>query len=192
MQTRIESRRFRMQRRAFICSALALAGWAAAATPAVADNYPNRPIRFVVPVAAGSGVDIVARLIQPHVEKFLGQPVIVENRSGASLMIGADAVAKAAPDGHTLLIVTSTFTVNVATQTKLPHDVQRDFEPVTTLVKNPLMLSMNARLPARTLAEFVALARAHPGKFNYATPGTGSVPHLLIELLSARAGIKMQ
>jgi len=185
--------RGRVSRQAVVWPALVLASWAVATAPAsAAGNYPNRPIRFVVPVAAGSGVDIVARLLQPYLEKSLGQPVIVENRSGASLIIGADAAAKAAPDGHTLLIVTSTFTVNVATQTKLPFEVERDFEPITTLVKNPLLLATNAKLPARTLTEFVALAKAKPAKFNYATPGTGSVPHLLIEMLSARAGIKMQ
>src|SRR6201991_3253048 len=98
-----------------------------------ADTYPNRPIRIVVPTQAGAAQDILARLMQPHLEKSLGQPVIVENRSGASTMIGTDAVAKAAPDGHTLLIVPTTFTVNAALNSKLNFDLERDFEPITVL-----------------------------------------------------------
>ena len=97
---------------------------------------------------AGAAQDILARLLQPHLEKALGQPVIVENRSGASTMIGTEAVAKATPDGHTLLIVPTTFTVNAALNTKLTFDLERDFEPITVLVKNPLLFAVNAKVPA--------------------------------------------
>src|SRR5262245_55587974 len=100
-----------------------------------ADTYPTRPVRIVVPTQAGAAQDILARLIQPFLEKSLGQPVIVENRSGASTMIGTDAVAKAAPDGYTLLIVPTTFTVNAALNTKLSFDLERDFAPITVLVQ---------------------------------------------------------
>ncbi len=113
-----------------------------------AEPYPNRPIRIVVPTQAGAAQDILARLMQPYLEKSLGQPVIVENRSGASTMIGTDAVAKAAPDGHTLLIVPTTFTVNAALNTKLAFDLEHDFEPITVLVKNPLLFATNAKVPA--------------------------------------------
>jgi tripartite-type tricarboxylate transporter receptor subunit TctC len=157
-----------------------------------ADNYPSRPIRIVVPTQAGAAQDIIARLLQAHLEKSLGQPIIVENRSGASTMIGTDAVAKAAPDGYSLLIVPTTFTVNAALNTKLAFDLERDLEPITVLVKNPLIFAVNAKVPARTLQEFVALAKAEPGKLNYGTSGASTQAHLLIEMWSARAGIKMQ
>ena len=157
-----------------------------------ADHYPSRPIRIVVPTQAGAAQDIMARLLQPYLERSLGQPIIIENRSGASTMIGTDAVAKATPDGYTLLIVPTTFTVNAALNTKLSFDLQRDFEPITVLVKNPLLFAVNAKVPARTLAEFVALAKAEPGKLNYGTSGASTQAHLLLEMWSARAGIKLQ
>jgi tripartite-type tricarboxylate transporter receptor subunit TctC len=159
---------------------------------ASADTYPSRPIRIIVPTQAGAAQDILARLLQPYLEKSLGQPIIVENRSGASTMIGTDAVAKAAPDGYSLLIVPTTFTVNAALNPRLAFDLERDFEPITLLVKNPLLFAVNAKVPARTLPEFVALAKAEPGKLNYGTSGASTQAHLLLELWSARAGIKMQ
>jgi len=107
-----------------------------------ADVYPNRPVRIIVPTQAGAAQDIIARLLQPYLEKAFGQPVIVENRSGASTMIGTDAVAKAAPDGHTLLIVPTTFTVNAALNAKLTFDFERDFAPITVLAKNPLLFAV--------------------------------------------------
>ena len=164
----------------------------AGASDGWADNYPSRPIRMVVPTQAGAAQDIMARLLQPYLEKSLGQPIIVDNRSGASTMIGTEAVAKAAPDGYTLLIVPTTFTVNAALNTKLAFDLERDFEPITVLVKNPLLFAVNAKVPARTLAELVALAKAEPGKLNYGTSGASTQAHLLLEMWSARAGIKMQ
>ena len=163
-----------------------------AAADCRADTYPSRPIRIVVPTQAGAAQDILARLLQPYLEKSLGQSIIVENRSGASTMIGTDAVAKAAPDGYTLLIVPTTFTVNAALNTKLTFDLERDFAPITVLVKNPLLFAVNSKVPARTLQEFVALAKAEPGKLNYGTAGVSTQAHLLLEMWSARAGIKMQ
>jgi tripartite-type tricarboxylate transporter receptor subunit TctC len=157
-----------------------------------ADNYPSRPVRIVVPTQAGAAQDIIARLLQPYLEKAFGQPIIVENRSGASTMIGTDAVAKAAPDGYTLLIVPTTFTVNAALNSKLSFDLERDFEPITVLLKNPLLFAVNSKVPARTLEEFVALAKAEPGKLNYGTSGASTQAHLLLEMWCARAGIRMQ
>jgi len=157
-----------------------------------ADRYPDRPIRVIVPTSAGSSPDLVARLLQPHLEKRLGQLIVIDNRAGASTIIGADAVAKAAADGYTLLLVPTTFTVNAALNSRLPFDPERDFAPIAIVVKNPLLFCVNARLPAHTLQEFVALAKAEPGKLNYATPGASSQAHLLIEMWSARAGIRLQ
>jgi tripartite-type tricarboxylate transporter receptor subunit TctC len=157
-----------------------------------AQDYPNRPIRIIVPTQPGAAQDIIARLLQPYLEKSLGAPIVVDNRSGASTMIGTDAVAKAPPDGYTLLIVPTTFTVNAALNDKLPFDPERDFEPITILVKNPLLFSVSSEVPAKTLAEFVALAKSQPGKLNYGSSGASTQAHLLIEMWSERAGIKMQ
>ncbi len=183
-------------RRSSLVRALAIFGMAAALlTPngrAFAQDYPNRPIRVVVPTQPGAAQDIIVRLLQPYLEKSLGVPVVVDNRAGASTMIGTDAVAKAMPDGYTLLIVPTTFTVNAALNEKLPFDPERDFEPIGILVKNPLLFSINAELPAKTLAEFVALAKSQPGKLNYGSSGASTQAHLLIEMWSDRAGIKMQ
>jgi tripartite-type tricarboxylate transporter receptor subunit TctC len=201
-QTQIESKflfgrgildRCMRQRSMWLAPAIAflLLGGSMAAQ-AQAQPYPNRPVRIVVPTQAGAAQDILARLIQPYLEKALGQPIIIENRSGASTMIGTEAVAKAAPDGHTLLIVPTTFTVNAALNTKLSFDLERDFEPITVLVKNPLLFSVNAKVPAKTLGEFVALAKAEPGKLNYGTSGASTQAHLLLEMWSAQAGIRMQ
>jgi tripartite-type tricarboxylate transporter receptor subunit TctC len=159
---------------------------------AAADNYPSRPIRLIVPTQPGAAQDVIARLLQPYLEKSLGQPIVVDNRSGASTMIGTDAAAKATPDGYTLVIVPTTFTVNAALNAKMPFDPERDLEPITLLVTNPLLFAVNAKVPARTLAEFVAMAKAEPAKFNYGTSGASTQAHLLIEMWNARAGIKMQ
>ena len=165
----------------WLVALLTLAG----ATGGRADTYPSRPIRIVVPTQAGAAQDIIARLLQPYLEKAFGQPIIVENRSGASTMIGTDAVAKAAPDGYTLLIVPTTFTVNAALNSKLSFE--RDFEPITVLLKNPLLFAVNSKVPARTLEEFVALAKAEPGKLNYGTSGASTQAHLLLEMWCARS-----
>jgi tripartite-type tricarboxylate transporter receptor subunit TctC len=166
---------------------------AASATPsALAQDFPNRVVRIVVPFPPGGAVDIAARLIQPHLEKALGQAIIIDNRPGASGIVGTDAVAKAPPDGHTLLMAFATHTVNPAVNAKLPYDTERDLAPVILIGKNPLLLLVNAKLPARTLAEFIALAKASPGTLNYATPGAASQAHLIIEWLSGLSGVKMQ
>ena len=145
-----------------------------------------------MPTQAGAAQDIIARLLQPpDLEKPLGQPVVVENRSGASTMIGTDAVAKASPDGYTWLIVPTTFTVNAALNAKLSFDPERDFEPVTVLVKNPLLFAVNAKVPAATLKEFVELVKKDPGSRTTARPASTQA-HLLLETWTAQAGIRMQ
>jgi tripartite-type tricarboxylate transporter receptor subunit TctC len=163
-----------------------------AATSAAAQTYPNRPIRLIVPFPPGGLNDTTARLLQPHLEKALGQPVVVDNRPAASGIVGTDAVAKAPPDGHTLLMVASSHTVVPATNSKLPYDAERDFAPIAMIGKNPLLFVINAKVEAKTLPEFVALAKANPGKLNYATPGAASQSHLVTELFDQKAGITMQ
>ena len=163
-----------------------------AAVTAGAQTYPSKTIRLIVPFPPGGLNDTAARLIQPHLEKGLGQTVIVDNRPAASGILGTDAVAKAAPDGHTLLMVASSYTVVPATNAKLPYDAARDFAPIAIVGKNPMLFVINAKVPAKTLPEFVALAKANPGKFNYATPGAASQSHLINELFNQRAGITLQ
>ncbi len=133
----------------------------------------------------------MARVIQPSLQEELGQPVIIENRTGASGIVGTDAVAKAAPDGYTLLVVASSHTVSPATNAKLPYNTERDFAPISLLVRDPLLFVVGYSVHANTLSAFIALAKSEPGKINYATPGTASQSHLVTELLSQRAGIKM-
>jgi tripartite-type tricarboxylate transporter receptor subunit TctC len=160
--------------------------------PAAAQPYPSHPLRLIVPFAPGGLNDTTARLLQPHLEKALGHPVVIDNRPAASGIVGTDAVAKAPPDGHTLLMVASSHTVVPATNSKLPYDAERDFAPVAMVGKNPLLFVINAKVAAKTLSEFVALAKASPGKLNYATPGAASQSHLVTALFDQKAGITMQ
>jgi len=134
----------------------------AGAADSRADSYPSRPVRIIVPTQAGAAQDIIARLLQPYLEKAFGQPIIVENRSGASTMIGTDAVAKAAPDGHTLLIVPTTFNRERGAECQDGLRPRARFAPITVLVKNPLLFAINAKVPARTLGELVTLVKADP------------------------------
>src|SRR5215475_9822299 len=122
-----------------------------------ADNYPSRPVRLIVPFAAGGLNDVVARLVAPYLERSLGQPVIVENRPAASGIVGTDATAKAPPDGYTLLMVASSYTVIPATTPKLPYDPERDLAPIAMVAKNSLLFLVNLKVAANSLAEFVAL-----------------------------------
>ncbi len=163
-----------------------------AAGAALAQSYPTHLLRIIVPFAAGGLNDTAARLIQPYLEKALGQTIVVENRPAASGIVGAEFVAKAAPDGHTLLMVASSFTVLPATTAALPYDSERDLTPIVLMGKNPLLFVVNTKVQARTLGEFVALAKASPGKFNYATPGAATQTRFVTELWSERAGIKLQ
>jgi len=162
------------------------------ATGAHAEAYPDRPVRLIVPFAAGGLNDVVARLIAPYLERSLGQPFIVDNRPAASGIVGTDATAKAAPDGHTLLMVASSFTVVPATHPKLPYDSERDLAPIGMVAKNPLLFVVNPKVPATSLAEFVVLAKANPGKLNYSSPGAATQTHLVVELFSQKAQIKLQ
>ena len=163
-----------------------------AAGPSMAQTYPTHPIRLIVPFPPGGLNDTAARLLQPYLEKSLGQPVVVENRAAASGIVGTESVAKAMPDGHTLLMVASSHTVIPATTAKLPYDAERDFAPIAIVGQNPYLFVVNSAVPAKTLGEFVTLAKASPGKLNYATPGAASQSQLITELFDQQAGIRMQ
>ena len=175
-----------------IAMLFAVATFGLGAAQAQTQTYPSRPIRLIVPFAAGGLNDVVARLVGPYLERSLGQPVVVDNRPAASGIVGTDATAKAAPDGYTLLMVASSFTVIPATRSNLPYDAERDLAPIVMVAKNSLLFLVNPKVPAKTLSEFVALAKAEPGKFNYASPGAATQTHLVVELFSRKAGIKMQ
>ncbi len=180
--------------RGILCAIPCAMAWlvALAGDTAHAQNYPSHTIRLIVPFPAGGSNDVAARLIAPHLEKALGQTVIVDNRPAAGGIVGSDAVAKAAPDGHTLLLVASSHTVTPALNSKLPYGTERDFAPISLIITNAMVFFVNPKVPASNLAEFIALAKKNPGKFNYSSPGAGSQTHLLIELLSRRAGITTQ
>lgn len=158
---------------------------------AQAQPYPNRVIRIVVPFPPGGLNDNVARIVQPFLQEELGQPVIIENRSGASGIVGTDVVAKSPPDGYTVAVVASSHSVTPATGVKLPYDTVNDLAAVGLLVRDPLLFIVGDAVPAKTLTEFVALAKSQPGKLNYSTPGTASQSHFVTELFDERAGIKM-
>jgi tripartite-type tricarboxylate transporter receptor subunit TctC len=153
--------------------------------------YPSRAIRFVVPSAPGGGTDITARAVAPKVSEYLGQQVVVENRPGAGTMIGGEVVARAAPDGYTLLVGISTLAINPAVYVKVPYDALRDFAPITQLVTTSNMLVTHPSLPAGTVKELIAFARARPGQIHYASAGVGTNPHLSMELFLFMGGLKM-
>jgi tripartite-type tricarboxylate transporter receptor subunit TctC len=170
---------------------LAAACLGAFAPHAVAQDYPVRPVKIIVPLAAGGGVDIVARSLAAKLTEQFKQPFIVENRPGAFTNIGSDAVAKAAPDGYTLLMASPSNTVNGSLFKNLPYDTLRDFTPVSQIAYGPLALVVNPSVPARTLPELIALAKASPGKVSYASSGNGSSQHLAGELLRGAAKVEL-
>ncbi len=161
------------------------------ATAAWAQNYPNRPVRVVVPAATG-GPDIVARVVAAQLQAQLGQPFVVENRPGANGIVGADVVAKAPPDGYTLMVYSSGFVINPFVHKSLPYDTEKDFTPVTNLVSNGgLFLAVHPSVPAQNLQEFIALARKPDARFAYSTPGVGNTWHLAMEVFKNVTGTHM-
>jgi len=154
-------------------------------------NYPAKPVRLVVPSAPGGGTDITARVMAPKLSEFLGQQVVVENRAGAGTMIGGEVVARAAPDGYTLLMGISTLAINPAMYRKVPYDALKDFAPITQAVSLPNILVVHPSLPARTVKELVAFAKARPGQIQFASAGVGTNPHLAAELFLSMTGTKM-
>jgi tripartite-type tricarboxylate transporter receptor subunit TctC len=157
-----------------------------------ADAYPSKPIRFIVPFGAGGPGDAIGRMVAQKLGDSLGQPVLVDNRSGASTIIGTELAVKSPPDGHTLLLISTTHAVNPSLFKKLPYDPIKDLQPVTMLADTPFMLVVHPSLPVRNVAELVALARSRPGQLNYGSSGSGSSIHLATELLKMAAKIDMR
>jgi tripartite-type tricarboxylate transporter receptor subunit TctC len=174
---------------------LRLAG-SAVLTPAVvkaaaAIEYPARPVRLVVGFAAGGSLDIVARLIGRWLAEQLGQPFVIENRLGAGSSIAAEAVVRAAPDGYTLILASVANTINAAFYDNLSFDFAHDIEPVGAVISTPLVMEVNPSVPARSVPEFIAYARAHPGEMNMASTGSGGATHISGELFKMMAGIDL-
>jgi tripartite-type tricarboxylate transporter receptor subunit TctC len=164
----------------------------AAAQSGSESRWPDKPIRMIVPLPAGSAVDIVARLICTKLSERIGQTIVIDNRSGASGAIASDVVAKSAPDGYTLGMATSTTHVTTAIlNSKLPYDPVKDFVPVALIGIVPYVLAVSPQLPAKNLSELLALAKAKPGTLNYSSVGLGSLAHLATEMMSTMAGIKL-
>jgi tripartite-type tricarboxylate transporter receptor subunit TctC len=170
---------------------LALATLCACAT-AFAAEYPDHPIRLVVPFPAGGGADALARTIMPRVGEILGQPIVIDNRPGAGGNIGSELVARSPADGYTLLYGTNgTHAINQTLYGKLPFDPQRDFAPVSRMTRIAAMMVVNPAVPAKSVAEFIEFARANPGKLSFASAGNGTTSHLAGELFKSLAGIDL-
>ncbi|MBI2224782.1 MAG: tripartite tricarboxylate transporter substrate binding protein [Betaproteobacteria bacterium] len=169
------------------CVALLLA----ASAVAHAQGYPSRPVRLIVPTSPGGGTDISARMLAPKLSEYLGQQIVVDNRPGASTMIGVELVARAAPDGYTLLMGISSLAIAPYIQTKVPYDAVKDFAPVSQVVVLSNLMVSHPSLPARAVKELVAFARTRPGQINFAAGSVGSNPHLAMELFLSMTGLKM-
>ena len=162
-----------------------------AASPLLAQNYPARPIRMIVPFSPGGATDVPARIVAQRLSEALGQQVIIDNRPGAGSMLGAEAVAKASPDGYTLLLTATTHVISASLYTKLPYDAVRDFAPVMLIGSGPNVLTVHPSLPAKSVRELIALAKARPNKIDYASSGNGSAQHLFGALFMSMANITM-
>ncbi len=173
-------------RRITLFTALAVAAGSAAAQP-----YPSKPVRVVIPWPAGGSNDVVGRIVLQKVGESLGQQFVIDNRPGAAGSIGADVVAKAPPDGYTLMVHSTTHVGNATIYKKLPYDTLKDFTGVALLAAQPGVLTVHPSLPVKSVMEFIALAKSKPGQINYSSSGNGSAPHLSMALLIAMTGIKL-
>jgi len=187
------SKETHMHRRTFSPAAITILalGSLGAYSPATAQNYPNKPVKMVVGMAPGGATDVVGRMISQKLSDRLGQPVVVENRGGGGANIGTEIVARAPGDGYTLLLATSTQTVNASLYPKLPYDLTKNFVPVGLVASTPSILLIHPSVPANTVEELIAYAKANPGKLSYASAGGGSATHVASELFKALAGIEM-
>ena len=176
-----------MQRRPFIV----LAGASAIAPHVFAQTFPSKPLTIVVPATPGGAIDLAARLIGAKFTAAWGQPVNIDNKGGAAGMLGSDQVAKAAPDGHTLALVASSHAINPSIYKKLPFDTVKAFEPVMQTHVVPLVLVVSNSMPAKTLPELIAHLKANPGKYSFASSGTGGAPHMSAELFKTMAGVDL-
>jgi len=170
---------------------IAFSALLAAAPAAQAQKYPERPVRLVVPFAPGGGTDIIGRIVGQGLAEVLGQPVIIDNRGGAGSTLGTEIVARAPNDGYTLLFGNISLAFNATLYTKLRYDTLRDLAPISLSAVQPNILVIHPGLPAKNLREFIELARANPGKYNYASAGTGSGTHLAAELLKLQTKINI-
>ena len=172
--------------------AIAISAAAVWPSVAVAQEWPARPLRLVVPYPPGGAVDQVARLITPKLEAALGQPVVVDNKAGAGGLIGSDLVAKAAPDGYTILFATvSSHAIAPAVYAKMPYDPLADFAPISNVALTPYIITVNPAVPAKTLSELIAYAKANPERINFGSSGKGTTPHLAGELFNTIAGTRI-
>ena len=172
---------------------LALASLTAEANAqANAQAWPSRPVRIVVPSPPAGGTDIIARVMAENFSKVFKQQFFVENRPGAGNMIGIESVARAAPDGYTFLMTASTLSLNSVLYKKISYDPIKDFAPITIAATAPNVLIINPAVPAKTLKEFIALAKQQAGKMTYGTPGIGTSPHMSMELFKSMAGVDLQ
>jgi tripartite-type tricarboxylate transporter receptor subunit TctC len=172
-------------------SRIALIALVAMVTQAQAQTFPAKPVRFIVPFATGGASDIVARVIGQKLGEAWAQTVLIDNRAGGSGMIGTELVARAAPDGYTLLVVEPTFAITPGLFFKVPFDVQKDFAPIAQIGQAPQVLVVHPSVPVKTVNELIALARAKPGQLNFASPGTGTTGHLGLELFKMMAKVDM-
>ena len=182
------------KRRILILALCCASSWLAATAHAqsTATGYPSRPVRFIVGHASGGLVDTIARAVAQHFSERLGQPVVVDNRPGASEVIAAEAVAKSPPDGYTIYMASETAMVfNAITKKSLPYNPQRDFTPISMVAESPFYLVVNPSVPARSVNELIALAKSQPGKVTFASIGTGTMQHLLGEMFKARAKVDL-
>lgn len=180
-----------------LLSAVAVAFGAVGFTPATyaqsaADQYPNKPIKIIVPFAPGGSVDILARTVGEKMQEHWKQPVVIESRPGASTLIGTTALAQAAPDGYTLIVSVSNHTTNPAMHSKMPYNTLKDFQPISLMARTPIVAYANPGFEANNLKELVELAKRKPGTINFGSAGPGSMTHLTAELLKLETGIDMQ
>lgn len=162
---------------------LAALACATAASTHAADEYPSRPVRFIIPFAPGGSNDTIARYLAQHLTEVFGTSVIPDNRSGAGSVVGVEIAAKSQPDGHTMVIISASYAFSSALRKKLPFDPVKSFSPVAKIATGPVVLAVNPNLPAKTVKELIALAAAKPGQLNFASSGVGSAQHLGMELL---------
>lgn len=178
--------------RKLLVTGLAVLGMAAGLQPLAAQDYPSRPVRVVVPFAAGAGTDLLGRIVAQELSKHLGQQFVVENKPGAAAQVGTDTVAKAAPDGYTLLwTVSDGLSVLPAVKASLPYRIPDDFIFIAGVAQTPFAVAVNPKVPAKSFAELVAYAKANPDKLNFGSAGVGSAPHMGVELMNGAAGMKM-
>ena len=171
--------------------ALGLVAALGLARPAAAQDYPNKPVNVILPLAAGSGLDVIARLYGDRLQQALGKPVVIENRPGAAMLIATQAVASAAPDGYSLLVATSSaIAINPVLFKQINYDPVKGFAPIALYVKSPFILVVNPDLPVKNVAELIALAKQRKD-LNYSSPGVGVVPHLAMEYMKSRFGLDM-